>query len=137
MENVARPHEPSNTGVSKSTGLWAVVKQRPSWSSCELQVLEDILDDDADMADMYLARRAHMSATSLSQIDSNQQEAPTTVPGSTCAAAFNTCIMSLDSLGSLGISDTKQLQTMTFGLPVADSCSTCMSGMVYTALGAA
>ena len=29
-----------------------------------MQILEDLLDDDADMADMYLARRAQMASTS-------------------------------------------------------------------------
>ena len=33
------------------------------------QLLEDILDDDADMADMYLGRRAQLSATTALQAD--------------------------------------------------------------------
>lgn len=34
-----------------------------------VQLLEDILDDDADMADMYLGRRAQLSATAPLQAD--------------------------------------------------------------------
>jgi len=43
-------------------------------------VLEDILDDDADMADMYLARRAQMSATAnaTQQRDEPDRSASTT-----------------------------------------------------------
>ena len=40
-----------------------------------LKVLEAILDDDADMADMYLARRAHM-ATTAAATTSQQRDEP-------------------------------------------------------------
>jgi len=39
-------------------------------------VLEDILDDDADMADMYLARRAQMSATAAAANATQQRDEP-------------------------------------------------------------
>lgn len=38
-----------------------------------VQVLEDILDDDADMADMYLARRAQRTATAAAAANATQQ----------------------------------------------------------------
>ena len=44
--------------------------------SAGLQLLEDILDDDADMSDMYLGRRAQMSATTALQTDGPQHDMP-------------------------------------------------------------
>lgn len=43
------------------------------YGSTILQVLEAILDDDADMADMYLARRAQLAATAVA--NATQQRA--------------------------------------------------------------
>ncbi len=39
-------------------------------------MLEDILDDDADMADMYLARRAQMTATAAAANATQQRDEP-------------------------------------------------------------
>ncbi len=39
-------------------------------------MLEDILDDDADMADMYLARRAQMTATAAAANATQQRDDP-------------------------------------------------------------
>ncbi|DBA78827.1 TPA: hypothetical protein ACH3X1_008720 [Trebouxia sp. C0004] len=54
------------------------------------QVLEDILDDDADMADMYLARRAQMTANATQQRDDPDGSASTTGrPGATAMPNSN------------------------------------------------
>ncbi|KAL0018701.1 hypothetical protein WJX79_002616 [Trebouxia sp. C0005] len=60
------------------------------------QVLEDILDDDADMADMYLARRAQMTATAAAANATQQGDEPdrsastTGRPGATAMPNQNT-----------------------------------------------
>ena len=43
----------------------------------EVQVLEGILDDDADMADMYLARRAQLAANSAASVTQQRAELDT------------------------------------------------------------
>lgn len=44
-------------------------------------MLEDILDDDADMADMYLARRAQMSATAAAANATQQRDRSASTTG--------------------------------------------------------
>lgn len=51
------------------------------------QVLEGILDDDADMADMYLARRAQLAANNAAS--ATQQRADWDTPPSAQASGMN------------------------------------------------
>ena len=52
---------------SMSTKLWA------------MQVLEGILDDDADMADMYLARRAQLAANTAASVTQQRADCDTSL----------------------------------------------------------
>lgn len=48
-----------------------------------LQVLEDLLDDDGDMADMYLARRAQLTATTIASATQQRDDAGLTTAAAT------------------------------------------------------
>lgn len=54
-------------------------------------MLEDILDDDADMADMYLARRAQMTASAAAANATQQRDEPDRSASTTGRPGANLC----------------------------------------------
>lgn len=58
-----------------------------------MQVLEGILDDDADMADMYLARRAQLAATTAASVTQQRADCDTSLNASDKSGMHSPCLV--------------------------------------------